>query len=81
MCKCISNIIKKQLKGKSRTGKQVVMFEFTEAAAGEFFSFKTGRSKGYKTKSDVKYRLEGQKKINTTYMIHNFCPFCGVAYK
>lgn len=83
MCKCIDNIIKSQLNnGKSKSnGKKVVVFEFTRDAAGEFFNFKTGKYKGYKTKSNCRYRLDGEKKIHSSFMQHNFCPFCGKAYK
>ncbi len=81
MCKCITNIEKQQLNSKSRTtGKQVDMFEFTEDAVGNFFNMKTGKDKGPKTKSTCRYRLEGEKKVNRTFMSHNFCPFCGKKY-
>lgn len=81
MCKCIETIEREQLKSKSiRTGKKVVMFEFTEDAVGNFMNFKTGKDRGAKTKSTVRYQLEGQKKINRSYMHHHFCPFCGKAY-
>ena len=80
-CKCISNIVKAQLKGKSRTGKKVIMFEFTDDAIGDFMSFATGKSTGTKTKSTIRYQLEGEKKVKSTYMHHQFCPFCGSEYK
>lgn len=82
MCKCIDTIEKEQLNSVSRsTGKKVATFEFTEDAVGNFFNMKTGKDKGAKTKSTVRYTLEGQKKVYRTYMQHNYCPFCGKEYK
>jgi hypothetical protein len=82
MCKCIVNIEKLELKSTSTAnGKKVTSFEFTEDAVGQFFNFKTGKDIGPRTKSTVRYTLEGQKKIIKSYMRHTFCPFCGVRYK
>jgi hypothetical protein len=81
MCKCIVNIEKEQLKSVSKsTGKKVVEFEFTEDAVGNFYNIKTGKESGPKTKSTVRFKLEGLKKTFRTYMKHNYCPFCGKPY-
>lgn len=81
MCNCINDIEKKQLGSVSQaTGKKVTSFEFTEDAVGNFFNMKSGKDVGPKTKSTVRYTLEGQKKTNRTFMRHNYCPFCGEKY-
>lgn len=81
MCKCIENIEREQLNSTSRsTGKKVESFEFTEDAVGNFFNMKTCKDKGPKTKSTVRYTLEGGKKVYRSYMQHNYCPFCGKKY-
>lgn len=80
-CNCIVNIEKQQLSSVSRsTGKKVSSFEFTEDSVGNFFNMKTGKELGPKTKSTVRYTLEGRKKIYHSYMQHNYCPFCGKKY-
>lgn len=81
MCKCILRIEKEQLNSVSKsTGKKVSSFEFTEDAVGNFYNFTKGKDVGPKTKSTVRYTLEGQKKIYRTFMMHNYCPFCGKKY-
>lgn len=81
MCKCIITIEKEQLKSTSiSTGKKVTSFEFTEDSVGNFFNFAKNKDIGPKTKSTVRYTLEGQKKIHRTFMNHNYCPFCGKKY-
>lgn len=82
MCKCIENIEREQLKSQSiRSKRKVTSFEFTEDAVGNFVNMKTGKHLGPKTKSTVRYTLDGLKKVHRSYMQHNFCPFCGKAYK
>lgn len=75
-CKCIDKIVNAQMKGKTRTGKKITMFWFDESAIGTIYNFRTGKY-AVKTKSIVRYNVEGRQKTYKSYMIHNFCPFCG----
>lgn len=80
MCNCIEDIQDKQLESKSiSTGNNVKSFWFTDDSVGVFLNIRTGKE-GMKTKSTIKYTLEGQNKVHTSFMRHKFCPFCGKKY-
>ena len=77
MCNCIDEIEENIEKHYAQKGKEVV--EIDLKSVGDFYKLDGLDGKTRKTKTDVKIRF-AKGKPESTYLKHDFCPFCGKSY-
>lgn len=74
-CKCLDKKSAEIMKSKTTRypDREIVAVEIDQTT---IFNFKSGKDR-QGTKSNVKIYVDGVEKPVNTFIIHQFCPFCG----